>query len=91
MNVDTMRKLDYYAGLPLCFFGTVIRKLFTLCARPTQSSRPQNILFIELAEMGSVILADPAMMKLKYALKANLYFAIFRKQPLPWTPEYHSP
>jgi ADP-heptose:LPS heptosyltransferase len=79
MNVDTMRTLDHYVGVPLCFFGTLIRKLFALFARHEQGPRPQNILFIELAEMGSVILADPAMIKLKRTLNANLHFAIFRK------------
>jgi ADP-heptose:LPS heptosyltransferase len=79
MNVDTMRTLDYYVGVPLCFFGTIIKKLFRLFAHGKQLDRPYNILFIELAEMGSVILADPAMMKLKRTLNADLYFVIFRK------------
>ena len=79
MNVDTMRKLDYYIGVPLCFFGTAVRKLFRLFARARQGGLPKNILLIELSEMGSVVLSDPAMMKLKRRLNANLHFAIFRK------------
>jgi ADP-heptose:LPS heptosyltransferase len=79
MKVDIMRKLDYYVGVPLCFLGTIIRKLSALLARDKQGTRPRNILLIELAEMGSVILADPAMMKLKRNLNANLHFAIFQK------------
>jgi len=79
MNVDTMRKLDYYVGVPLCFLGTAVKKFLGLFAGKKQTVRPQNILLIELAEMGSVILADPAMMKLKHTLNANLHFAIFRK------------
>jgi ADP-heptose:LPS heptosyltransferase len=40
---------------------------------------PKNILFIELSEMGSAILVDPAMRKLKKETGAELYFAIFKK------------
>jgi len=79
MKVDTVRKVDYYAGVPLCFFATVIKKCRSLLSRANQQNKPKNILFIELSEMGSAILADPAMLKLKHTLNANLYFAIFRR------------
>ena len=79
MNVDFMRKVDYFAGVPLCFAGTVARKLAALFSAPRTDTAPRNILIIELSEMGSTILADPAMRKLKRELGANLFFAIFRK------------
>jgi len=79
MNVDTMRKVDYFCGVPLCFAGTVVQKLFTLLAPPRDAAPPRNILCIELSEMGSAILADPAMQKLKQAAGADLFFAIFKK------------
>ena len=78
MKVDTMRRLDYYVGVPLCLLGTVIKKLFSIFSFRRQTEQPQNILFIELSEMGSAILADPAMQKLRRILNANLFFAIFR-------------
>ena len=74
-----MRNVDYFAGVPLCFAGTIVRKLLSLLSAPLAESAPRNILFIELSEMGSTILADPAMQKLKRDLKANLFFAIFKK------------
>jgi len=40
---------------------------------------PKNVLFIELSEMGSAILVDPAMRKLQKEAGANLHFAIFKK------------
>lgn len=40
---------------------------------------PRNVLFIELSEMGSAILVDPAMRKLRTKTGANLHFAIFKK------------
>lgn len=79
MKVDTMRKVDYSVGVPLCFAGTIIKKLFTLFAGQTTDSMPKNILLIELSEMGSTILADPAIQKLKRGLKADIFFAIFKK------------
>jgi len=79
MKVDFMRKVDYFAGVPLCFAGTVLRKLFSFLSVPKAESAPRNILLIELSEMGSTILADPAMQKLKRESKANLFFVIFRK------------
>ncbi len=79
MKVDTMRKVDYFVGVPLCFVGTIIKRLLALYPTPKIDSTPKNILLIELSEMGSTILADPAMRKLKRILKANIYFAIFKK------------
>jgi len=79
MKVDTMRKVDYFVGVPLCFAGTSMKKLFTLFAKPKNVSLPKNILLIELSEMGSTILADPAMQKLKRVLQANIFFVIFKK------------
>jgi ADP-heptose:LPS heptosyltransferase len=79
MKVDTMRKVDYFAGVPLCFAATIIRKLFGLFTSPRTVARPRNVLLIELSEMGSTILADPAMQKLKRNPGVDLYFAIFRK------------
>ncbi|HWR72876.1 MAG TPA: glycosyltransferase family 9 protein [Nitrospirota bacterium] len=83
MNVDTMRKLDRYAGVPLCFLGSVIKALVSfLRPQAEKNVPPRRILFIGLSEMGSTILADPAMIKLKRALNADLYFAIFlRNKP----------
>ncbi len=79
MNIELVRKLDYYLGVPLCFLGTMLKKLSAVVLPRRHHGRPKNVLCIELSEMGSVILADPAMMKLKESLSANLHFAIFRK------------
>jgi ADP-heptose:LPS heptosyltransferase len=78
MHVDTMRNVDYWVGIPLCFIGTLIQKsLSWLPSRHT--AVPSNILLIELSEMGSTILVDPAMQKLKREMKADLHFVIFKK------------
>lgn len=77
MKVDTMRKVDYYAGVPLCFLVSSVMKLIRLF-RPQQHSRPQKVLLVELSEMGSAILVDPAMRKLQKE-GAELFFVIFKK------------
>jgi ADP-heptose:LPS heptosyltransferase len=77
MNIDTMRKVDYFAGIPLCLVATLFIRLASLFARQ-KSRHPQKVLFIELSEMGSAILADPAMRKMQNAANAELYFVIFK-------------
>lgn len=77
MKVDTMRKVDYYTGVPLCFVVTMVQRIIGLF-RPARAVKPKNVLLLELSEMGSAILVDPAMRKLKDA-GAQLHFAIFEK------------
>ncbi len=77
MKVDTMRKVDYYAGVPLCFLFTLAFRIIGLFRR-WQRSAPRRVLLVELSEMGSAILVDPAMRKLQQH-GAELFFVIFRK------------
>ncbi len=76
MKVDTMRRIDYWAGVPLCFLGTLWQKAVGLFGPPA-ATRPRKVLLIELSEMGSAILVDPAMRKLQRELDAELHFVIF--------------
>ncbi len=78
MNVDTMRKIDYYVGVPLCFLSSIFQKALELFKKNPKNT-PKNVLFIELSEMGSAILVDPAMRKLQKMTGAKLHFAIFKK------------
>ena len=78
MKVDTMRHIDYYIGVPLCFLGSLCQKVVTSLIKRDKRI-PRNILFIELSEMGSAILVDPAMRKLQKEAGVNLHFAIFKK------------
>jgi len=78
VHVDTMRAVDYWVGVPLCFLGSILQKAFRWLPS-TSIHTPTNLLLIELSEMGSTILVDPAMQKLKHELRANLHFVIFKK------------
>jgi ADP-heptose:LPS heptosyltransferase len=76
MNVDLMRKVDYYAGVPMCFLATFIVQISNLFSSKV---KPKRVLLVELSEMGSAILVDPAMQKLKNVAGAELFFVIFEK------------
>jgi len=75
LNVDTMRAIDRWVGVPLCalitplvVFSDWIKRKF--CA---PVNIPQKLLFIELSEMGSAIIVDPAMRKAQ-SQGAELFF-----------------
>lgn len=80
MSVDTMRIIDYYVGIPLCFFaGLWLKFVRLLRLLPLEESlRPRRVAFLELSEMGSAILADSA---LRWTRKqgAEIYFVIFKR------------
>lgn len=78
MNVDTMRHIDYFAGVPLVFGATLVKKTLDFFV-PPKKKKAKNVLLIELSEMGSAILVDPAMRKLKENIEGELYFVIFSK------------
>lgn len=79
LSVDTMRTIDHRVGVPLCALATPFVVLFdwikTLLAGP--ASQPRKLLFIELSEMGSAILVDPAMRDAQ-ARGAEIFFLIFK-------------
>lgn len=77
MKVDTMRRIDHLAGVPLCFLVTLLIKLLSIFSFK-KTTDVKNVLLIELSEMGSAILVDPAMRKLKEK-GAKLHFVIFKK------------
>jgi len=73
-----MRRVDRIAGVPLCFLATIALKLWWRL-RPKRPRPIHRILFIELSEMGSTILADPAMRKARERTGAENYFVIFAR------------
>ena len=77
MNVATMRFVDYWFGVPLSIVTTALVRVWDLFRAPVSPAAPQRVLFIELTEMGSAILADPAMKKT--ASRHDIYFVIFRR------------
>lgn len=78
MHPDLMRRIDFFAGIPLTFIATRLDQL-SRRFRPAPAGRPAKILFLELSEMGSTILADPVMHKAREIFDAELFFVIFAK------------
>ena len=80
MNIDLMRQLDRKLGIPLCFLFSIlngIKKLFKGNSPPKDS---RKILFIELSEMGSMVLAFSLFKKTKELFpEAEFYFLTFQK------------
>jgi len=76
MKLRTMRALDYWIGIPLCFLCTIAVRLIGARKGP---DKPRRVLFIELSEMGSTVIANPAMQKAKDKLGAEIFFLIFER------------
>jgi ADP-heptose:LPS heptosyltransferase len=78
MIVDTMRRIDRRAGVPLCAVATgLLRLRGWLRRRPVRPLR--RILFVELSEMGTTVLAEPAMRKARQRTAAELFFVVFAR------------
>ena len=85
MNLDLIRAIDKWVGIPACLLLSLGYKILARLSseapdQQKEHSTPEKVLFIELSEMGSAILAYPAM---KYAAEqypgVKLYFLIFEQ------------
>ena len=79
ISVNTMRAIDHWVGVPLCAVATPLVALTDAIKNCFSRSpeKPRKLLFIELSEMGSAILVDPAMRNAQ-ARGAELFFLIFK-------------
>lgn len=81
MNLNFVRTIDYWFGIPLCFVLSIfhnIQKIFI--PERFKEIKPKKILFLELSEIGSIILAYSAIKRAKEIYpKAELYFWTFKK------------
>ena len=79
ISVNTMRAIDHWVGVPLCAivspFVALLDGIKNIFSRGPGT--PKKLLFIELSEMGSAILVDPAMRNAQ-ARGAELFFLIFK-------------
>ena len=80
MNVNLMRQLDKKLGIPLCFLFSVFNRLKKILTREPSPVATKKILFIELSEMGSMVLAFSLLKKTQELYpEAELYFLTFQK------------
>src|SRR5213593_43245 len=80
MKLSTMRRIDYFVGVPACFLLTLVVRAFERLRPVRERGRLRKVLFIELSEMGSTILASAAMRQVHERYPdADHCFVIFRK------------
>jgi ADP-heptose:LPS heptosyltransferase len=81
MKIDTVRKVDYWAGIPVCFLLSLWDRVSKILLPQKKKRSPlKKFLFIELSEMGSAILAFPTLKALTREYPgAELFFMIFEK------------
>ena len=75
-----MRRIDFWAGVPLCFLVTLADRVLRAVGVKGRGHgrKPKNILFIQLAEMGTMVVAYPALRKTRELFPdATLHFLCF--------------
>ena len=79
ISVDTMRMIDRRVGVPLCALVSPFVWLFDQIRNLLTPAllEPKKLLFIELSEMGSAVIVDPAMRDAQ-ARGAEIFFLIFK-------------
>lgn len=80
MNVSIVSIIDYWIGIPVCFFLTLIGNISKIIPLNRRRNRFKKFLFIQLSEMGSAILAYSAINSIisNYP-DAKLFYMIFKK------------
>lgn len=81
MNVDALRIADRWLGLPLCRTLTLCRRVANLFGGgKARLPAPHNILIVKLSEMGSTVLAYPALSLLRLQVReAKIFFLVFEE------------
>lgn len=79
MNLKLVRAVDRWVGVPACWFLSGLYRIKSAVTGSARQARvPRNILLVQLSEMGSVVLAWPAIAYLKQRYPdCRLYFLIF--------------
>ena len=73
MNPQTIRKIDYWFGRPICFLLTLFRSSFS-----SKTDRPKKIVFLKFIEQGATVLAYNAIKRATEIVgRENIYFCVF--------------
>jgi ADP-heptose:LPS heptosyltransferase len=80
MTLATMRRIDYLVGIPACAVLSALARLLDRRRPRRAAEAPRAVLFIELSEMGSTILASAAIRRVQERWPGARHgFVIFRK------------
>lgn len=82
MKINSLRRLDYWIGIPLCFLFSILERFLRIIPRSNKinSDPPKKILFIKLSELGAIILAFPLLNSVRQRYpSARIFFVTFSK------------
>ena len=80
MNISFMRTVDRWIGIPLCLLLSGTRALTRGFRKFAPADPPRKILFMEISEMGSMVLAYPLFKKtMSLFPEAEMYFLTFQQ------------
>ena len=80
MNISFMRTVDRWVGIPLCLLLSATRALTRGFRKFAPADPPRRILFMEISEMGSMVLAYPLFNKTRVLFpEAELFFLTFQQ------------
>jgi len=78
MNIDTLRFIDRFVGVVLCWVFTAFHFSILPFTLHRSLSKPRRVLIIKLSEMGSTVLAYPAIQELQQRVPGlELFFITF--------------
>lgn len=79
MQLGFMHRVDYWVGIPLCLTVTMVERVRAALTRAPLTP-PARLLLIELSEMGSAVLAYPAMREAVDRVgRDNVWFMVFER------------
>ncbi|MDY6861613.1 MAG: glycosyltransferase family 9 protein [Thermodesulfobacteriota bacterium] len=81
MKPETMRKVDFWIGKPVCTLLTLFHNISLFIHKQQNSHKPaQKILFIKMAEQGTTVLAYHAIHRaVEMVGRKNVYFLVFKE------------
>ena len=80
MHPDTMRLIDRWVGIPLCFFASLWpwkkTQAGSISPLSTNIPPPDTIVFICIAEIGALVVAYPAIQeaRIKHPEQPSLFY-----------------
>ena len=82
MNVNLIRKIDYWVGIPLCFVFSCLSAIWKKLAARRKlpgKNRIDAVVFYQISEMGSAVSASPSVGYVKDKYAGVTIYCYFRK------------
>ena len=79
MRAETIRVLDYWAGVPACALLSLLHGLIKVASVESKpASRPRRIVFLKFIEQGATVLAQDAIRRATERVgRDNIFFCVF--------------